>query len=352
MFLFSYSGFAEQIVCRIDAELCGNSCYDPSTQVCLNSTRICSKSQKLCGRTCYSPSEESYCSDRGLVWKKGQLTCPEGSDCFDPLTHQCTSNGIACPIGQDSCDWSCYDPAKEVCMNKEDHHFLCSHEDSVCGSSCYSKSDDSMVCMREGFLCEAGESACGYSCYTPDTGETCHNGNVLCQAGEESCGDECYDPLTETCFNDTKVCGSGREPCGSSSCYWPITETCFEERPGYSASSCPKGQEVCGYKCYDPEEGGCYTYQVGGSITILETICPVGEQLCGQKCYSPTKSGKKCFDDTLCNEDEEICGRRCYKPNTHPYFKCYNGTALCDQRRKPCGQHCYRPKIHKCLEIQ
>jgi len=117
---------------------------------------------------------------------------------------------------------------------------------------------------------------------------------------------------------------------------------------------CPIGKLPCGPKtCLNPETEICLKYkfnstEYGETEREAQLICPRGNQVCGGICYDPQDTGNKCVGEVLCSVEEEICDSQCYNPNEQ---QCLNSQTVCKPGEKLCEGACYNPESEKCLVV-
>ncbi|RYP74024.1 hypothetical protein DL769_004110 [Monosporascus sp. CRB-8-3] len=176
-----------------------------------------------------------------------------------PGTYQCSNwcclNGWNCEPGgccrgnTKQCGASnCYDPTTQICCSD--------------GGAC--RRGDTCV---QGGCCGNGESQCGpNSCYNPKTSVCCQTRGTHCALG--------YD-----CMESGGCCPSGQKRCGNSKCYNPRTQTCCTG-PG-TVWACPASEECCpGGGCHDPAREKCCEK---GACRKDTTCC--GQECCGSTAY-------------------------------------------------------------------
>lgn len=215
--------------------LCGDNCYDPSIDVCVDNRIICPTTQpKLCKDTCFDPNSSeciddkvcnginicvdegnkpTCCNDNEFCTKQGKcvLECPSGKTCTGgPGRIQCCKNAT------DICTKSgvCCDPK----LYTEDTDFCCTPN---VGELCTDKSGKTTCCSyASGQYCLNGQ--CTVGCPNPRALDLykCNNTPpplpakpVLCSSELPVCSVDCDKPV-----DDRYVCISGDE------CKWGDVE--------------------------------------------------------------------------------------------------------------------------------
>lgn len=162
-----------QPTCPSGQQVCGDQCYSPATQSCLQG-HVCGLEQSLCGDTCFTPG--------------GNLRCYGGVLCNKNLY-----NG--------SCGGVCYNSATQNCVGST----LCAKpNDSVCNGVCYQASATKACCFEVGT-------------YNPAT-QSCCDGKIWSGEKVYECGD-CITPgskgLGGSCTTDSE-CSVGK--CSNLAC--------------------------------------------------------------------------------------------------------------------------------------
>ena len=116
-----------------------SACWDPSTQVCINNTKVCNIGNNICG---------------------------PNNTCYNTSTQVC-SNNVICNIGQEACGTVCYNTSTQVCVNNTT---ICDNpNNAVCGenSTCYNDKVDgcydnnTLICPLNTWCEGAGECCTG-----------------------------------------------------------------------------------------------------------------------------------------------------------------------------------------------
>ncbi|CAF4980524.1 unnamed protein product, partial [Rotaria sp. Silwood1] len=335
--------------------VCGNQCYNQSTQQCLNGT-ICSRGQQLCvvkyetwyGYPYSSPSNQCYNPTNQSCWNNSLCEYPYRSCNQRCLRYNelCINNMTVCTtinwyysyyysyyyyyfsfynyqVSQmKSCNGICYDPAFQVCTNST---IQCINN---CSGLCYNSSSqqclNGTVCSRSQQFCFVKyDSTYGYQynppyyqCYNP-TNQSCLN-NSICDYPSRSCNQRCLR-YNELCVDNMTVCNMtnsynnyqvGQVKLCNGTCYDSAVQVC--------TNGIIRCQNNCSGVCYNSSSQQC----------LNGTLCSLSQQFCLVKydswsgyqynpsfyqCYNPTYQA--CFNNSLCDHPSRSCNQRCLRYN-------------------------------------
>eukprot|EP01132_Coremiostelium_polycephalum_P008081 gene8081-9943_t len=355
-------GSGSYLICASNEYQCGNQCYNPSTQKCINLVGtsgylICGSNEYNCGNQCYNPSTQKCINLGGtsgyLICNSTQYQC--GNTCYEPATQKCinlggTSGYLICGSNEYNCGNQCYNPNTQKCISSSSgSYYICGSNDGLCGTTCYNL--QSQKCNQPGnIICSSSEYLCGSQCYDPST-KKCITGSTggyyICGSNDGLCNGTCYNLSTQKCISGTYICGSNDGICGTT-CYNLQSQKC--NQPGNII--CSSSEYLCGSQCYNPNTQKCIN--LGGTSGYL--ICSSNEYQCGNTCYNP--STQKCINlggtsgYLICASNEYQCGNKCYNPSTQ---KCINmgsnGYLICSSNEYQCGNTCYNPSTQKCINL-
>ena len=323
-------------VCEgLNASLCGENCFNPDTQICLDDTIECINS---CNGTCYSNSQ--YCYNNTTICGNDQLVCDvknnslftpfsSGLTCYDPTRLTCSDSALC--NSWYACGTQCINDSNSVCAN--DNRTICHVSSSldqpwyargymsVCGPQHQCYDTRTSICLGGIVACEGlNAQFCGGKCVNPST-QTCIAGNVRCI---NSCNGTCYSN-SQYCHNNTKVCNSDQLVCdvktNSSLTPVPLGLTCYDPtRFNCSGDTLCYSQYACGTQCLSDYNSSCasdgqticsgfnlwaylwygsyYLNVCGGQKRCYDnrtsfcmdnngTVCPIGSQICSGLCYDP-----------------------------------------------------------------
>ncbi|UJR18322.1 hypothetical protein I4U23_005224 [Adineta vaga] len=350
-----------------------------------NTTLTCFDTEIPCGnKYCYNPITHA-CVETGY-----NITCFNlcGNQCYDLTTQICLNNTV-CLVGEDVCDlkysdsgefialpeMKCYDPKSHRCLN----HMFCYEKDRVCNNQCIlnTLSNRKQVCANDNrTLCPVDQDytyykpnqiqVCNGECYdTQSNGSRhCVNGSIQCVS---NCSNECYNASTNVCING-QLCKVGEDLCltnYSSSgyaisppkfvCYNPASFRCID------GMLCSFNQDTCLIK-YDSTTGNLLSpsrlqcYDPLGYKCINNTFCP-NTRICNKQCMTGVNvSYQVCANDrrTICNVSlpfntykhyqMHLCNGKCFDTSVQ---QCVNGTVTCIDTS--CGNQCFDSAIHVCI---
>lgn len=335
----------ETTVCeKSKTQLCGSTCYNPKTQICVSGTTV--QCLNSCNGVCYSNSQ--YCHNNNYICNNDQLFCdiqvlsnliilpsdgslPDGLSstygpaCYDPSLYACYNNALC--YKRDQCGTECLTSQYSFCVKNQTicdgfdywNYYNRSGDLNVCGpqKECYDKTEN--VCLNGTIICNGlNAQLCGTSCSSPEL-HICVNDTIQCL---NSCRGTCHSS-SQYCYNDTKICNNDQSVCHvtkySVFLFQPLGHICYNT----SQLNCHDGvlcsnDTFCGSQCLTARYSAC---------TKDETICygfddwnlnPGRRYLdaCGpeQKCYDSATS--VCLGDSaVCPIGSALCSGACYNPN-------------------------------------
>ena len=254
------------------SEKCGDTTYDPSTQVCEKG-----KVLKKCGRR-YTYDPETQVCDDGYVWGK----C--GDATYDLDDQICEKGKVLGKCGENVT----YDPETQVCE----------------GDEVLEKCSEGVGYNPKNQKCEKGKvlKKCGENDYYDPDIRTCENGVIKGRCGEKGV----YDLETKFCKGSDIL-----EKCGENDGYDPAEQYCKGDTTVEPLSVCGTGTNA---QKYNPEESYC---SEENDVTPLET--------CGTYKYNPLE--EYCIDK-IKTEKWGVCGTgekaTKYKP-TESFCARYDG---------------------------
>jgi len=245
----------------------------------------CPPGQKTCGDKCCQQNQECVvfaigggtqyvCSDKcptGQAACGGDVCCPKGQSCLDPVKHLC---GVCPPSRPIKCGKQCCTRAGGCCDSKKG---LCCQPGEKCGSwppsfriccknhSCQAKSGDAPFC------CDGPDDACLPQLQPGSSGFTPSDARVCCPPERQVSGNgpvSCCPPGQVPAPGGKVVVGAG---LGGVCC--PAGSLCGS---GADATCCPTGRSCCDGTCADITSdtsncGAC------GHMCAAGTICRDGQ---------------------------------------------------------------------------
>lgn len=272
--------------------LCGDSTYDPETEVCINK-KIC-KQKNACGKggnaTCINPATDACVNGQVCDINKVCTDSSGASVCYDPKTQTCLPDGTLCTT-TNVCGQSCIDPTVDVCINGK----ACGITHACSGSCC----EESQKCSTNGKCVDCADD--------------------LCEGGRKCCD----TASGEKCINDTCCI-----PCGDSGVCCPESQQCID-----ATGECCDPSQIC------LDNDGNQTCCAG---KCCNGICCAETDKCINGSCCPAKNS--CDDGTCC--DNECCGKdgatQCCSDGT----VCHNGSCM-----TACGDNFCDPNTQVCNEI-
>ena len=245
--------------CDDGFSVCGDTCYNTTTQQCTPGSKICDIHDRICGtsNTCYNP-DKLFCHTDGNLYnfdqvcKNGNVCINKGDRCSTDDSNQCITNcpptqavcekccdpGEICKDGKcttcgnrpdlKKCGDICYDPIKQQCINGKVYDCSPDIKVSVNTGCCKSAQvldsnnnccdadkiiSDGRCCLKK---CSDEDNCCDNDCINV-------NGKSVCRL---KCGDDWCDQ-SQICIQDDKGVNTGKPGCFTKGCEWddPIQYT-------------------------------------------------------------------------------------------------------------------------------
>ena len=349
-----------ETICRgfyygnLNVELCGPrmTCYDNTTQICLNNSIVCSRSQsELCGTICFDPTKQVCINGTVRCLNSCNGTCFSNSSfCYDNKII-CNKNESVCNVTKQSISFygssglTCYNPSSMICSNGA----LCYRYYS-CGAECLNYDT---ACVNNETICRGfyygnlNVELCGprMTCYD-NTTQICLNNSIVCSRSQTKlCGNTCFDPTKEICINGTVQClNSCNGTCYSNQSY------CYDNK-----IICNKSESVCNVTRWTASFSsgfGATCYNQSMVVCLNGGLCD-RFFVCGADCLDTfttcVNNRTICFGFYYWNQNVRLCGpsETCYDTNTHT---CAMNTTLCPlSRPQICGSICFDPTKEICI---
>lgn len=247
--------------CPSGKKTCGDKCCEIN-QVCVVFTAG-HGTQYICSDKC--PPGQASCG--------GDVCCPKGQSCLDPVKHLCGVCPPARPIkcGRQCCtrQGGCCDPKQGLCCKPGEKCGSWPPNKHICckNHSCQTQSGDDPFC------CDGADDVCVPQLAEGSSGFTKSSSRVCCPPAQQVSGGggdavACCPPGQVAAPNGKFVIGAG---LGGVCC--PADSLCGS---GADATCCPTGRACCNGECIDITSdrnncGGC------GHVCAPNAVCRSGQ---------------------------------------------------------------------------